>query len=398
MNAHPSIAYLAQGKVWLKLGDAKPQLVQSPYATNVHEKAIRAQQRNSWKSQGGGGLLSGPSLWGSAAAGQGPAPVLVTSISRGENPGHIVYSVESGPLCALLAAENFGAEEKRLWNNSNLRLQHIRSNPKTGDLAFSLVHTNGTANLGIKLKDESGIKELTEGDSVDTSPQWLTGEGRKIIYQSAGVGRDRQGNFLALGPFSLQELDLDSAEITTVMEDDKTDFLSPRVDEQGTLYFIRRPYAPAKPVSIFQVAKDLLMFPFRLLYALFQYFNFFSMLYAGKKLSTAGDSRTRHLDLKQMMLWGNMIQAQQAEGEDAADLVPASWQLIRRTATGTEEVLAKNVLAYDLDGNGDIVYSNGNAIFLLTAAGKRERILSAAMIEQVVFLAGQPPAPTAAAS
>lgn len=397
MTPQTSIAYLAQGKVWLKLGDAKPRLVQSPYATNVHEKAIRAQQRNSWKSQGGG-FLAGPALWGSGAAAQGPQPVLVTSISRGENPGHIIYSVESGPLCALLAAENFGAEEKRLWNNSNLKLQHVRSNPKTGDLAFSLVHANGTANLGIKLKDESGIKELTEGDSVDTSPQWLAGEGRKIIYQSAGVGRDRQGNYLALGPFSLQELDLDSAEITTLMEDEQTDFLSPRVDEQGTLYFIRRPYAPAKPVSIFHVAKDLILFPFRLLYALFQYFNFFSMLYAGKKLNTAGDSRARHLDMKQMMLWGNMIQAQQSGGEEAADLVPASWQLIRRKADGTEDVLAKNVLAYDLDDSGDIVYSNGNAIFRLTAAGKRERILSAAMIEQVVFLEGQPTEPTAPAS
>jgi hypothetical protein len=392
VKAQISIAYLAQGKVWLKLGDAKPQLVQSPYATNVHEKAIRAQQRNSWKGQGGGGLLSGPTLWGGGGAAQGPMPVLATSITRGENPGHLIYSVESGPLCALLAAENFGAEEKRLWNNNNLRLHHVRANPRTGDLAFSIVHSNGTANLGIKLKDESGIKELTEGDSVDTSPQWRAGEGRKIIYQSAGVGRDRQGNYLALGPFSIQELDLDSTEITTHLEDDNTDFLSPRTSDDGTLYFIRRPYAPNRPVSIFHVAKDLVLFPFRLLYAFFQYFNFFSMLYTGKKLSTAGNSKTKHLDMKQMMLWGNMVRAQQAEGDETVDLVPASWQLVRRKPDGKEEILAKNVLAYDLTSAGDLIYSNGNAIFHLTSAGKREKILSAAMIEQVVFLESPSPA------
>lgn len=386
MKAPPSIAYLAQGRVWLKLGDAKPQLVQSPYAANVHEKAIRAQQRNSWKAQGGGGLLSGPALWGGPAAGQGPVPVLATSISRGENPGHLVYSVESGPLCALLSSENFGAEEKRLWNNNNCRLQQIRANPKTGDLAFSIVHTNGTANLGIKLKDESGIKELTEGDSVDTSPQWIPGEGRKIIYQTAGVGRNREGHFLALGPFSIQELDLDSAEITTLAEDEGTDFLAPRMDEQGNLYFIRRPYEPTKPVNVFHVAKDLLLFPLRLLYAIFQFFNVFSMMFTGKKLSTAGDARAKHLDMKQMILWGNLVRAEQSEGKENDDLVPANWQLVRRSSTGIEDVLAKNVLAYDIAANGDLVYSNGSAIFLLAADGKRNKVLSASMIEQVVFM------------
>lgn len=397
MKAQISIAYLAQGKIWLKQGDTQPQLIQSPYAANVYEKSIRAQQRNSWKSQGGG-FLSGPVLWGGGGAAQGPQPVLATSISRGENPGHIVYSVESGPLCALLAAENFGAEEKRLWNNNNLRLQHVRSNPGTGDLAFSIIHSNGTANLGIKFKEESGIKELTEGDSVDTSPQWVVGERRKIIYQSAGVGRDRQGNYLALGPFSIQELDLDSTEITTLVEDDKTDFLSPRVDEQGALYFIRRPYAPGQPVGFLQVAKDLLLAPFRLLYAIFQYFNFFSMLYTGKKLSNAGDAKARQMDMKQMMLWGNLVRAQQAEGDEPSDLVPSNWQLVRQGRNGSQEVLAKNVLAYDLAGNGDIIYSNGNAIFHLPADGKAERIMSAPMIEQVVFLEGQTAAGDTSAS
>ncbi len=259
----------------------------------------------------------------------------------------------------------------------------------TGDLAFSIIHSNGTANLGIKLKDESGIKELTEGDSVDTSPQWVTGRVRKIIYQSAGVGRNREGRFLALGPFSIQELDLNSAQVTTLLEDETTDFLAPRVNDQGDLYFIRRPYAPTKPVNIFHVAKDLLLFPLRLLYAIFQFFNVFSMMFTGKKLSTAGDSQAKHLDMKQMILWGNLVRAEKSDGKDTDNLVPANWQLVRRNSTGGEEVLAKNVLAFDLAANGDVLYSNGNAVFHLNTNGKREKILSSAMIEQVVFLEGQ---------
>ena len=68
------------------------------------------------------------------------------------------------------------------------------------------------------------------------------------------------------------------------------------------------------------------------------------------------------------------------------DLVPSSWQLARRSSSGTEEVLAKGVLAYDLARDGSIVYSNGNALFVRHPDGRKERLLTEAMIEQVVVL------------
>jgi hypothetical protein len=88
-----------------------------------------------------------------------------------------------------------------------------------------------------------------------------------------------------------------------------------------------------------------------------------------------------------MMIWGNLIEAQRQDGEnEEVDLVPASWQLARRRSGGTEEVLAKGVLAYDIAADGAIVYSNGNAIFLLHPDGRKEQLLSQRMIEQVVVL------------
>jgi len=383
----PTIAYLAQGKVRLKIGDAPPRTVESPYANQIREREVRAQQRNSWKAQGGG-FLSGAMLWGQRGAVQGPTPVLVTSISGGVEPGRLIYSLESGSLCALLATENFGNEERRLWNNNNFKLQHVRACSRTGDLAFSTTHANGTANLGVMFKGENSVKELTEGDSVDTAPQWVPGEPRKIIFQSAGVGRNRQGHFLALGPFSLQELNLDTAEMTTLLEDAKTDFLAPQIAGDGTLYYIRRPYAPTEGISPLRVVKDFFLFPFRLLYAIFQFLNFFSMSFTGKKLSTAGDTKARELDLRQMMIYGNVIRAQQTGEEEAPDLVPGSWQLARRRTGGKEEILARGVLAYDLADDGTIAYSNGSAIFVLSPAGKKERVVSERMIEQVVLLEG----------
>ena len=382
----PTVAYLAQGKVRLKVGSKPPRTIESPYGNSILEKQVRAQQRNSWKSQGGG-FLSGAVLWGSGGAMQGPTPVYITSISSGAEKGRLIYSMESGSLCALLATENLGDEEKRLWNNNNFKLHHVSACPHTGNLAFSIVHSNGTANIGVMLKGETGVKELTEGDSVDTAPQWLTGEPRRIIFQSAGIGRDRHGHFLALGPFSIQELNLDSAELGIILEDERTDYVSPRVTADETMYYIRRPCTSQGRVSPLKSLKDIVFFPFRLGYAIFQYLNFFSVRYTGRKLTTAGDARAREMDMKQMMIWGNIINAQQAaESEEAADLVPASWQLARRRAGSAEEILARNVLAYDLGEDGTIAYSNGNAIFLLSPDGRKERLVSERMIEQVVIL------------
>lgn len=71
----------------------------------------------------------------------------------------------------------------------------------------------------------------------------------------------------------------------------------------------------------------------------------------------------------------------------APDLVPNTWQLIRRGADGKETMIAKGVFAYDLTPDGSIVYSNGNAIFVRDPGGRTQRIVMESMIEQVTVLA-----------
>ena len=380
-----AIAYLSQGKVRLKTGAEAPRTLESPYAISIHDRAVRSKQRHAWKSEGMG-FLSGQMLWGKGGSPvEGPAPVLVTSLSRGDAPGQLVYSLSSGSLSALCLSENLGAEERRLWNDNRSQVQHINVCPRTGNIACSVLHKNGTANIGVMIKGEPGIGEVTEGDSIDTAPHWVPGETRRIVYQSAGLGRDRNGNFLALGPFSIHLVEIDSVEMQTLAEDDHIDFLDPQMLADGTLYYIRRPYERTR-VNVFRALKDTLLLPFRLLWALMGFLNIFSMRYSGKKLSTPAGTPRRHLDMRQMMIWGNMIHAEQAGEDDSADLVPSSWQLVRRTPNGDEEVLANSVLAYDVTGDGTVLYSNGNAIFLRRPDGRKEPILKEPLIEQVALL------------
>jgi len=214
------------------------------------------------------------------------------------------------------------------------------------------------------------------------------------VFQSAGVGRDGMGRICGCGPFAVQQLDLDSGAMETLAEDADGDLLGPQMAAGGALYYIRRPYETgARKMNPLYALKDTALFPFRMAMAIFQYFNFFSMRYTGKPLATSRGAAQLHPDIKKMMIWGNLVDAGQAEREngfgdpDAPSLVPSSWQLVRRTAEGATEVLAKGVLSYDLAEDGTVFYSNGSAIHRIPpSGGPAERILVGKMIEQVTAL------------
>lgn len=380
------VAYLAEGKVRIKAGSAPARTVESAYGNSIREKAVRVQQKNSWKGTSNSSPF-GQALWGNAAVSQ-DVPLSITSICAGREKGGLLYSLESGSLCALLEAEQLGAEERRLWNDNRTRVRHLALSPANGDLLCAILHENGTANIGLKTTGESGIKELTEGDSFDTAPRWVPGEDQRILYQSAGLGRDREGRFLALGPFCIQQLQIATGEMATLVEDSRYDYLAPQGRADGSLFYIRRPYAPGDRLNLLRVLKDSVLFPFRLLVAVYHFLNFFSSVFTGRRLSTDGGAKTKRMNARQMMIWGNLVQAgkRKAPEEEGMDLVPTSWQLHRRDGSGETKILASGVLAYDIGEDGTIVYTNGNALFLLRPDGCKERLLNESMIEQVFFI------------
>src|SRR6266540_984398 len=380
------LAWLAQGKIRLKCGDEPPRTVESRFGQGIRDRTLKAQQRHGWKTAGEGEkFLAGLMLWGRSNSDPAAVRVSITSLCRGAERGQLLYSLETDDMCSVLQLDQLGAEERRLWNKNATRLDHLDVSER-GDVACSIRHPVGTANLAVRPAGETGFGEVTEGDSVDTAPRWIPGEGRRLVFQSAGVGRDRHGHFAGLGPFTIQRLDVDTGEMTPLQEEPRHDLLGPQMAADGTLYFIRRPYLTGREVHPLRMLKDILLFPFRLLVAVFHFLQFFSMRYTGKKLTSADGARSREADLKQMMIWGNTVNAQRAKaGEEPPDLAP-KWELVRRQPDGAEQVLAGSVVSYDLGPDGTVYYSNGNAIFVLPPGGKKQRMVSESMIERVVIL------------
>src|ERR1043166_233184 len=325
-----AVAFLSQGKLHLSTGPSGTRIIPSIFGETVRERALRMQQKNAWKTQGTGAqFMSGSMLWG---AGRERDPlemrIEVTGLTRGEKPSDLIYSLDTDDLAGVFLLRDFGAEEQRLFHCTERRGVDLNSNPSESRLACAVKYRNGVWNIGVMAMDGSGLSEATEGDSVDRAPSWIPGRPDEIVFQSAGVGRDRNGVAIGLGPFHLETLNIISGEMTSIADDPKHDLLAPRFDPAGNLFFIRRPHRSlTERPSLGRGLLDFVLAPFRILMAIYHWLNFFIVRNSGQPLNTqSGGAGRRQMDLKKMVIYGNLINVERIlakeAGEETTSLVP----------------------------------------------------------------------------
>lgn len=385
------VAYLAEGKLYLLTDGQQPKLVDSPFVQQMVERQERDRQRHGWKSQGMGWSFNSRQMnpMMLAAMQEGARPVQFTGLARSGEGRQIIYSINTSTVGELFEHDLSDGSERRMFHRADFKVVDLARH-EDGTLAMSLRSDDGSAHIGTMPPGGRGVREITEGDSIDEAPRWVPGSGKAIIFQSAGVGRNPVGLATAYGPYAIQKLDLDKGEFITVIEDEAHDYLCPHLSSDGTLHYIRRSYQPhGQPVSPWRVAMDIVLFPFRLARALVHFLNVFSLFFSKKPLLTAGGPKREGPDARFMMLWGRYINAEKMarEGADpAAGMVPKDWQLIRRSPAGQEEVLANGVLSFDVGNDGGIVYTNGLTIYRRTASGELTEIGGAKFIERICIV------------
>ncbi|HEY2586723.1 MAG TPA: hypothetical protein VGI81_13245 [Tepidisphaeraceae bacterium] len=391
MASDPAFAYLAEGKLYLKRDGAAPRLIDSPFVQSMLDRVARDRQRNDWKSEGLGWQFGAPRMLGLRGSGQPPPEVRrvqYTGVARGAMPNELLYALDTDHVGGLFSFDVVDSHERRLFHRNQFRARDLSRNPRDGTLALSLLQTDGSANIATIAAEGKGLRELTEGDSRDEAPAW-SADGRMLVFQSAGIGRDSHGVPRGLGPYAVQQLDLERGELTTLVEDDRFDYLTPRLAPDGSLFCIRRPYQPHEPISPLKVAADVLLFPYRVARATVQFLNFFSMMFARKPLLTAGGPPKEGPDARYLMLWGTMIDTEKALNRSrklgGSSLVPSSWALVRRDDRGAEETIATAVLAFDLCPNG-LLFTNGTTVSYRSPAGQVTQLTTGRLIERVVAL------------
>jgi hypothetical protein len=401
MSAPTKVAYLAEGKLYVHdlappaAGPGEPTLVDSPFVQGILDRVERNRERNDWKNQGGMAWNFSPGgMMGMGGMGAMPAEtrrIRFTGVTSGGAAGQLLYSLDTDHVGGLFRRDLVEDHEQRLLHKQQFRARDVARRASDGMLALSLYKEDGTAHLAVMNAEGRGLKQVTEGDAVDEAPSWGA-DGKSLLFQSAGVGRNAAGFAVSLSPYAIQQLDLDAGKVTTVVETDEDDYLLPR-QSGDTLYYIRRPYQPGGnlPVSPWKVAGDVLLFPFRLARAVVHFLNFMSMMFSRKPLMTAGGPPKEGPDQRYVMLWGKMIDAEKLlkkkGGDGSGALVPKDWRLVRRGASGSEEVLATRVVAYDVAPDGTLVYTDGSRVFTRDpgAADWRE-LLRGRLVERVAIV------------
>jgi hypothetical protein len=389
------VAFLSNGRLYVKEGDEAPRPFDSKFAQSIRDRAVRSAQKNAWKQEGTGAqFMRGGALWGAAGRDTSVMRIAITGLSRAAQPGLLLYALDTDDIVGLFSLDPATGEEKRLFHSNDRRVRFPSARPDQPYVVCSVLAEGGTSNLAVMNADGSDLREITEGESMDLAPSWApASEGQKLVYQTAGLGRDREGRIAGMSPFSIQRLDLQTGEIEPLLEDPKHDFLGPKVAPDGTIYAIRRPYrAAGSGVSPWRAAADVALFPVRMVGAVFGFLNIFSMRYSGKPLSTSGGAKQKEADPRQMMIWGNLIDAERAaekakaRGEAAPSLVPASWTLVRKRLGRAVEEVASGILSFDVGAEGTVVCANGSVVDVVGADGKRETLSKGELIEQVIAL------------
>jgi hypothetical protein len=339
----PTVAYISQGQLYLQSAGVE-RVIESPFGRSLRDRAFQIYDRHAWKMRGRGGQALSRALRMPAEQQCPEFPVDITSVTSGSRPGEMFYTLETNEICGVFARDLDGVE-RRLFHTADYRMRHLDVHPDGAEVAISVYYRNGSANLALLSSDGSTLTEITEGESIDEGARWTPGPKRRLVFQSAGLARHARGRMSGHGPFSIQQLDLETGDMTCLAEDANFDFVWPRIAPDGDLYYIRRPSesAPQKYGPL-DALKDVVTWPFQFLYLV--------------GLFVAMATRRR------------APQGAPNPNGPAKRAVPSTWQLMRRSpSSAAPEMVADRVLAYDISSDGSIIHTNGVDVYRIPAGG-----------------------------
>ncbi len=364
-----------------------------------------AATRNEWKTQGSGAKFMGTFDPASDFAAR-EASIRPRVYGVRAYKDKLLFSEAIGDTAAIyrkLSVEDRG--EVVALSDTSLSLTSFDI---SGDRAVLAAEGPGYSHIALaELGERSSVREITEGECFDANPTFDACDPNVIYYESAGVyieGEKKEedeifmtpsrlmemmsGSF-ELGPSSIVRLDMNEGSLDYLLEGGKFSFVKPQSDSSGKwLYYIEKPYEDRKNGSG-GCLLDLILLPVRILSALFGFFNFFSMKYSGSALSNNG-TKSKQRNQKEIVLDGNLINAEKAMKENAKDenpgVVPKSYKLCRMNAKGEKETVRGGVIAYTIADNGDVYCSNGKHILKITKDGREERVLTEDNVTYLAFV------------
>lgn len=373
----------SEGKL-CSVSNGKLSWYNSQHVTAYKQNLESITQRKAWKTQGTGAMFRGAY---EPLRSKENAPIgEIFGLSFAAN-GDVIYSlkVETSSGIFSKSLEDSIDAEGHIIHKHDTEFYGLDFNKETQQLVVSISDGWGR-HLALFNNNSAIYTMLTEGDSRDENPTWSRTASQTVFYDSCGIGKDKNGLVAGFGPRTIQRLDLNSGQVDELAAVTNCNCLAPREDNLGNIYFLQRPAASSKR-HFWAILLDILLIPLRILKALFNWANIFTMRYSGETLVTPGENpaNARQKKPEETFIEGNLINVQKtlkanaAKGEKYPGLIPKDWKLMKLSPSGAITPVKSGVLSYDIDNDGRIVYSNGLHLLKVNSSGSEEHIATVKM-------------------
>lgn len=383
--------FLSEGDLFLKEENGDAVEIESQFAREALERASARSDRQGWKGQGReqDGMYNAATVWGRQAARTEQDHPVIRTVARGPADDELLYTLAMSASSGLFRYNLASREEYRLFHRQDFDGCGLTCHRPTKQVIMS---SRNKEYLGkLELFDEATRRrsQMTDGDGHDSNPSYDPRSPDVVYFQSSGVARNEQGLIVALGPAAIHKLERGTGAMTTLLEDTRWDYLQPRMDGRGALYFIRRPYAARDDLSLLQKLKSFVLLPFHLASAIFGFLDAFSRMFAKQSLRPAGAgkeiplARSRYATFHDTTIALEKVLNKGDKLDDSVQVVPATWELVRLDAAGEETVLAKHVVSYDLGPDDTLIYSDGLRVW--QAGANPKKLYQGKIIQSVVI-------------
>ena len=348
--------------------DGEVTTYESNYIKKYREASLIAAKNLEWKKNGRTErLLNEDFFFDDEEVG-----VSVCSIAPTPNPNEILYS--------FIVNESSGIYLKYLDDDKNTEAHIISSNSVEftslysvlGGLLATVKKGDVVADLAIFSEDRSDYKCITSGDSFDENPSFTdTGT---VLFNSYGVARDENNNFLGYGPSEIFELDLTTMSIKEYPTKEGFSYIKP-MQVRDILYCIKRPVSDEEKSN---PLIDILMIPVRIAQGIVGFVSAFVHAFSGKPLVSEGKKSNGNTMIKQrrkeersLFVLNKPVSVEKELKRNQREwnfgFIPRSWKLIKYKYKSEHEWQEMEVFSGVADfcvaDTGEVIFTNGRHIF-----------------------------------
>ena len=388
-----------------KLGvysDGEIKKFDSNYIVHYRETALRDAKSKEWKKQGRAArMMSEDYYFESGDETRVEAAVHGVALTGEENKIIYAFSVNNTSAVYSKLLDDEIKTEAHIVSSNEAEFMSVSCN-SDGRMLASVQTDPVTSKIAVFPKDGGDYKCLTGGDSLDENPCFDFG-GKAILFNSYGVGRDENNNFVEYVPSEICRLDLATMDVFTVASDPKFSYIKPLVDSEGNIYCIKKPGTEktgGNPLL------EILLIPVRIVQALAGFLSMFVMCFTGKPLvsgqsgrsvdSGGGAAKNGRADAKKIFINNNLLNVEKElkknKKQEDYGFIPSSWKIVRleKDGRGETEIAsgAADFCIVEENGVKKIVYTNGKHIFSVAEGEKRKKLADADFCLKVGSMTG----------